>query len=199
VKIRQRDTTLNPKDKKLREVALYLSDKSQGDETFGATKLNKLLFYADFLAYLNFGKPITGQEYFRLPKGPAPRRWVPVRDQMIKDGDLRIKKAEFHGFPQDKPIALRDPDLSDFSGEEIALIAKLVELHRGKTASEISDESHGFIGWKLAAEKETIPYEVVRLRKRPLTEKEHRYAISMAKKLPSHAQAIEAGSLRAPI
>jgi hypothetical protein len=179
----QKKITLTPEDKKLRELALYISEKSMGDDSCGATKLNKLLFYADFLAYLNFGQSITGQEYFKLPNGPAPRRWLPIRRKMLEDGDIRLKQAEFYGFAQDKVIPLREPKLNGvFTAKEIALIDKIIETHKGKTASEISDESHDFVGWKLAKEKETIPYQVARLTRRPLTENELKHGKSLEKR-----------------
>ena len=180
MKIRsQQLVPMTPKDKRLRELAIYISEKSSGDNAFGATKLNKLLFYADFLAYLNFGEPITGAEYFRLPKGPAPKRWLSVRDNMIHNGDIKLMAAEFYGFPQQKVVPLRKPDLSAFKSKQIALINKIVELHKGKTAAEISDESHGFVGWKLAANKEVIPYQVARVSRRMLSDCEVRHGQSL--------------------
>jgi hypothetical protein len=175
-------TIVTAKDKKLRELVLYISERSINDDSFGLTKLNKLLFFADFLAYLNFGKPITGQEYFRLRTGPAPRNWLPIRRQMLADGEIRLKQAQFYGFPQDKVIPLREPNLEEFSSKEIALIDKIVETHRGKTASEISDESHEFVGWQLAKDEETIPYQVARLMRRPLNENELKHAKSLEKR-----------------
>jgi hypothetical protein len=185
---------LSAKDKKLREAVLYISQRCEGDETFGATKLNKLLFYSDFLAYLNFGKSITGQAYFRLPKGPAPKRLVPVRDKMIEDGELKIKPQEYYGFPQNCPKALRRPDLSDFGGEEITLIEKVVEMHWGKTASEISDESHGFVGWKLANEQEEIPYPVALVKNRNLSGHELKYGRNLEALAVSVLQRHEKGN-----
>lgn len=171
--------SLSIRDKKLRELVLYIAQHCQSDETFGAIKLNKLLFYADFLAYLNFGKPLTGQEYFRLPKGPAPRRWVPVRNQMIEDGEIQIKSKEYFGFPQNRVVPLRKAKLSVFTAEEIDLVDKVIEFHRGKTAAEISDESHGFIGWALAKDQETIPYPVALVRLRELSKSERKRALSL--------------------
>jgi hypothetical protein len=163
---------LNAKDRRLRELALYIAEKSSGDESFGATKLNKLLFYSDFLAYLNFDEPITGVDYFRLPKGPAPKRWIPIRDSMVSDGDAKFMPAEFYGFPQQRMVALRPAKLGEFRPEQIALVDKVINIHRGKTAAEISDESHGFVGWKLACDRETIPYQVARVSRRPLSDAE---------------------------
>jgi hypothetical protein len=186
VRFNAANRTLTPKDKKLRELALYISEKSCGDEAFGATKLNKLLFYADFLAYLNFDESITGQDYFRLPNGPAPRRWVPVREHMVEAGEIKVMDAEFHGFPQKRPVPLRPAKLEGFTTEQIALVDKIIALHRGKTASEISEQSHGFVGWALAGDKETIPYQVARVSRRSLTERE----IKHGQNLESQAAAI---------
>ena len=43
---------LCPNDEKLRELIVYISDRCETDETFGAVKLNKILFLADFNAHL---------------------------------------------------------------------------------------------------------------------------------------------------
>ena len=107
-----------PDDDKLKELILLISARSEGDSTFGAVKLNKLLFYCDFSAYLTFGAPITGQEYFALPQGPAPRRMKPVSDDMVEAGDLAYQRLEYHGYQQKKPIALREPNYSAFTGSD---------------------------------------------------------------------------------
>ena len=73
---------IRPNDAKLVELILLISEWSQGDPKFGAIKLNKLLFHADFSAFLTTGEPITGQEYFALPQGPAPKRFKPITEKM---------------------------------------------------------------------------------------------------------------------
>ena len=45
---------------RFRELILYCALKSETHRFFGATKLNKCLFYADFLAYRALGSSITG-------------------------------------------------------------------------------------------------------------------------------------------
>src|ERR1022692_2993279 len=107
---------------RLRELILYISQKCSGDPTFGATKLNKILFYSDFFSYYRFGKPISGIEYQRLPNGPAPKQLIPVREKMLSDGDVAIQKTSFFNKQQHRCIPLRDPNLSNFNGQDIALI-----------------------------------------------------------------------------
>jgi hypothetical protein len=150
--------TFKPDDRKLAELILLIAKRSEGDPAFGAVKLNKLLFHCDFSSYLTYGKPITGQEYFALRQGPAPRRLVPVTKRMRLKGDLAFQMTDYHGRTQKRPIALRAPNLSVFTPQEVALIDETVHRWWKHNATEISDRSHLFIGWKVAKLEETIPY-----------------------------------------
>ena len=144
---------------KLKELMLYISMKSEKDDFFGSIKLNKILFYCDFFAYMKLGKSITGQDYFKLPKVPAPRQLLPARQEMVDNGEIAIRKREFYGHKQERTFALRQPQLDRyFRPEEISLIDGVIEQWRDKSASEITERSHMFCGWSLATDKETIPY-----------------------------------------
>ena len=57
----------------MRELILYVLQRSTQGPNMGGTKLNKVLFRSDFGAFLNLGEPITGHPYFKLKNGPAPR------------------------------------------------------------------------------------------------------------------------------
>jgi len=155
-----------PADSKLAELMLFVSDRSADDERFGATKLNKILFYADFAAYLFLGAPITGQEYQRLGNGPAPRRLVPVRDLLVANQELAIQRVQYYGRPQERTIALRSARLAEFTADEIALVTKIIEENWTRNARQISLKSHKFHGWEDAQDGEGIPYEVALLAKR---------------------------------
>src|SRR5204863_5344149 len=86
--------TIRPKDRKLAELILFISERSEGDPRFGAGKLNKLLFYSDFGSYRLLGKSITGQQYQKLSNGPAPRRLAAVRDALVARHELAIREKE---------------------------------------------------------------------------------------------------------
>jgi Protein of unknown function (DUF4065) len=157
-------------ESKFKELVLYISERSENDVYFGATKLNKVLFFSDTLAYGYFGKPITGATYQALPKGPAPKKLLPVRAQMIRDKELTIKSERVGRFIQKRPTALREPDLSSFTAEEIALVNQVIDLLRDRTASESSHISHiESMGWRIADEGEEIPYASVFLSARKPT------------------------------
>jgi hypothetical protein len=121
------------KDQKLRQLVLYLAERSQNDQTFGAAKQNKLLLYSDFLAYISFGQSITDQQYSRVPNGPAPKRWPRIKANMLAQGDIAIQ-----AFPHDRTVALRKPDLSIFTPGQIQLVDQILEMHRSKSAAEIT-------------------------------------------------------------
>lgn len=166
-------------DQKLAELILYISEKSEGDERFGATKLNKLLFFADFSAYWQLGRAITNQRYFRLREGPGPRRLVPVRKALEEQGDLAISERLYYGLTVKRTVALRDPDLSIFQANEIAIVNDVIRYFWEMNAREISDYSHRFIGWKIAGDQEDIPYESAFIGNRPLTKAEADYALEL--------------------
>jgi Protein of unknown function (DUF4065) len=147
-------------DEKLKELILILARESEGDPNFGAVKLNKELFYCDFLAYQHLGKSITGQEYIALERGPAPKYKTTIIHEMTKAGDLAIRPHEAFGDVQDRAFALREPKLDKFSKDELNLIHRVVHNCHDKSGKELSTMSHKFLGWRLAHEKEEIPYSV---------------------------------------
>src|SRR5438067_13073106 len=83
-------------EQKFRELILYFAQKSADDPAFGAVKLNKLLFYADFVSFAKRGKAITGATYFRLPHGPAPRQLLPITKKMDRR-DLVTESRDHFG------------------------------------------------------------------------------------------------------
>jgi hypothetical protein len=147
--------------------------KCQNDPRFGAIKLNKLLYFSDFLAMGNFGRPITAVDYQHLENGPAPRRLKPVSRKLEQERAIAIQKVSLKsGKTQIRTVALRDPDLSAFSGEEIALIDGLIDKHWEDDSESISRYSHNYVGWKMTRIGDPIPYGSIFLSDEPLTEAE---------------------------
>jgi hypothetical protein len=158
-------------ENKLQELILYISQKCANDPTFGAVKLNKILYFSDFEFYAKSGTAITNVEYQKLPNGPAPRRLLPVRDQMIGEGTLAIQEVLLRsGNTQKRTVNLRQPDLSVFTAAEIALVDQVIESFDRVDAKETSDRSHEMVGWLVTREGEVIPYNTVYLSNPPLTE-----------------------------
>jgi len=163
---------IKPNDEKFRELVLFLAARSENDPRCGAIKLNKLLFYCDFLAYLKLGKPITGHEYFKLRQGPAPRYGTRIRRQMEAAKEIAVQKRVTTAGIQDRTVALREPKYKVFSSDEIALVTQVLQDYRASSGSDLSEKTHRFAGWILAKEREPIPYSVALVGNRPPTHEE---------------------------
>jgi hypothetical protein len=150
------------------ELVLYIAQRCMGDPEFGATKMAKALWRIDFQAFARFGRPLTGAEYQKLEHGPAARQFLPVLAKLKGQGVAQEAEQEVNGYHSKRVVALRPANIQLFSSEEVMLIESVLEDIRGKTASQLSRESHEFIGWKLAETGETIPYTSLLLPDVPL-------------------------------
>ena len=117
--------------------------------------------------------------------GPAPKALVPIRQEMIKSGELAIEKRTF----QHRPIALRDPNYMLFTAQEIAIVDTVIAALKGKTAETVSELSHAFLGWKAAwAEGQvtgvhvTIPYGSAFISNQPIDEFEEAHGMELVEK-----------------
>jgi len=167
------------KEDKFKELVLYIAERCMEDPTFGATKLNKILYFADFYAYGESGVPITGATYMKLPRGPAPRELVSVREELSNAGDICIREAKYHGYPQERIIPIREANLDSFMAKEIALVDDIIQKLWEINAADISNYTHRLAGWRIAEDGDDIPYESVFLSDEGLTEDD----ISRAKEL----------------
>jgi Protein of unknown function (DUF4065) len=145
-------------ERKLQELILYVADRSVDDPDFGATKLNKILAACDFESYALLGRAVTGVPYQKLEHGPVPRRLLPLQRELIDAGSAMLLPRQVASYTQRRLVALRDPDLTVFSGPEMALIDRVIDGCRGKNAVTLSRISHEADGWKAAAVGDDIPY-----------------------------------------
>jgi Protein of unknown function (DUF4065) len=147
---------------KFRELMIYIASKFEGDDRLGDVKLNKILFFADFLAYNQFGRPITGARYKKQKLGPIAVPLLPARDDLVQEGALKVEKhgVPLPGFkPRTSTRALRTPRAELFSDVELKLVDSVIEELRPATADETSDLSHvRSPGWVLGEMGEDIPY-----------------------------------------
>jgi hypothetical protein len=144
---------------KFTEMLLYVADRLQPDRAGGATKLNKVLFFADFAHVRRTGAPITGAEYQKLAQGPAPRRLKPVRDALLANGQARVAREEFLGYELQRLVPLRPANAAVFSEAELETIEQVLADLDGLNARQVTDLSHEEAGWRLVADGEVIPYD----------------------------------------
>jgi hypothetical protein len=172
-----------PDEMKLSELILYVADKLLPDPKGGATKVNKILFAAEFAHMRTHGHPITGVEYQRLERGPAPRRLVPIRDALMARGDLDLVRDRYMGYGLDRLVPKRPARTELFTQDELALVDAAIDELWESTADEASRQSHRETGWRMVGDRETIPYESAYLApKFEVTESMRQHAASLAER-----------------
>ncbi|MDE5846179.1 MAG: DUF4065 domain-containing protein, partial [Muribaculaceae bacterium] len=108
------------------------------------TKMNKLLFYADFIHYKKHGYGITGITYKALPFGPVPEHWG-----MLYSSLPGIDMEEFvypSGHSGIKLEATKNTD-NILNESELSTIENVCALFSNMSAGEISQTSHLEKGW----------------------------------------------------
>jgi len=146
---------------------LYAAEKSRSDERFGATKLNKILFFSDFLSYGLTGTPITGATYQKLKNGPAPVELKPVAREIVAEHSGMFVKRAWFNYTQTVLVPLRPANINPFSAEEIDLVDDVIRNLAPLDATETSLLSHDRSeAWQIAEIGDVIPYEAVFLSSR---------------------------------
>ena len=174
---------INYDQRKFEELVLYLCQCSEDDPRYGATKLNKLLFYIDFGSYVRLGMPVTGATYRRLPAGPAPSEMPSVREKLLDAGDAVVEQRPYRWRLQDRLVACREPDLSIFSADELNLVNEVVREFWHYNARAISEESHREWGWLTSEEYADIPYQAAWVSSQPLSDTQIEHGLQLAEEL----------------
>lgn len=151
----------NFESRKFKELMLYFSQRGLDEGlVIGSTKLNKLLFFTDFRAYAELGSPVTGATYQRLQWGPAARQLLPMRDEMLRDQEVRFRDRSDDDL-NDVLVPVSQPNVQTVLSEAERRIADGVfEELRPFNATASSDYSHlKSAGWNVMPDRADIPYE----------------------------------------
>jgi hypothetical protein len=139
---------------KFKDAMHYVIAKAGGHRGFGATKLYKVLWFSDARTFMVTGEPITGAEYIREKYGPVPRLAMPMREEMAREGRVKI----WMDNGQWRFKALLGPSMGRFSASERQTLDWWIKhIDEDHTAESISDESHDY-AWEIAKMGEVLPY-----------------------------------------
>lgn len=162
---------------RIRQAILYVAKQCERAEHFGAIKLNKIIWKADFDSFAERGVPVTGREYRRQKFGPVLRELVPVRREMLQEGLIRIQRVRMgtdeKGRPifEERAVVEGTPLISLLSAEDKKFLDHSISHYWFMTGEESSDESHG-VAWKTRSDGDPMPYELSLLSDEPLPAKQ---------------------------
>ena len=151
---------------KFKELMLYVAEKSVEDVTFDAIKLNKILFFSDFLHFGLAHSSITSATYRREADGPAATQ-LPAMAKELEQSHCGHFVVE---LTQRRLVADRPSNSSIFSDEERDLIDDVI---KNLEDSDAPDASYlGYISsraWQISEKGGIIPYTAVFLANHKVT------------------------------
>ncbi|MEM6800041.1 MAG: type II toxin-antitoxin system antitoxin SocA domain-containing protein [Bacteroidota bacterium] len=125
------------------------------------TRLNKLLFYADFLHFKRTGYSISGCNYRAIPYGPVPSHFRELFGVLETEKYIQIEEElSESGHMGERFLALQKFDQSLFNQEELAHMEEVVNKLGEMKTKELIELSHGEDAWKKnEEERELIDYQ----------------------------------------
>jgi len=130
----------------LEKIAKVISFFSEATETY-KTKLNKLLFYTDFLMYKRTAHSMTGISYKAIPYGPVPAEYDKMYVKLCDDDKINIKPIAFSDGNYGEKIIGREHATEDFNAIELDVLSSVLELFKSSTTKEVVDISHNEPAW----------------------------------------------------
>jgi uncharacterized phage-associated protein len=144
------------------ELVHYIAWRMRDEPRFGRTKIAKTMFFADFTAYAEEGKPLTGARYFHWPKGPFTPELYRTEERLVARGVASLEEPEFEG----DEAKLRAPSFAPArttAFHRAYLDIKMDEIAEQGTARAVSDKSHEHPGWRVTTDRQEIPYSAVHI------------------------------------
>lgn len=149
----------NPNFEKFTEMVVYFSEKMEPFKT----KMNKLLFYADFLMFKQSCFSISGVRYKAINMGPVPNNFQSIFEYLANQDIIDIYTTEFPtGFAGEQFKARKDRKfkMNLFSEIELETLEKVANIFKSTSTNDIIKLSHLEEAWKKnEKEKNVISYE----------------------------------------
>jgi uncharacterized phage-associated protein len=142
---------------KFEQLILYIATRLGPEAALGRVKLAKLLVLSDFVAFARLGETMTGATYEKWEHGHLPHELVMTEKDLLDSGLLRQETVDYYGKPLKHTTAIQDPDMSEFSEDELGIIEGVLKRYGHESASYLRRLSHEEPGWILAEDREAIP------------------------------------------
>ena len=138
--------------KKLAAMASYIA--SRGHD-ISRTKLNKLLFYSDFVNYFLHGASISGSRYIHMAYGPVPEYYRETLETLSAENTLHTERVKGHYELSSEGSGTLDV----LTILEIASIGWVLDNFDDMNAHVLSGHSHEEKAFRFTRQGEFIPYE----------------------------------------
>lgn len=143
---------------KYKNAILYFL-KYCNNQHLGATKLNKLLYYLDFISYRDRETSVTGDRYLHKQYGPIPETVDSILNDLKESGLINIERISCEdGKDFFKHNLIKDPDLSVFDDYENKLLKNICDEFSLWSTDKIVDQTHLEAPWFYSKPYEEVDY-----------------------------------------
>ena len=137
----------NPSFEKFTEMVVFFSEQMQPFKT----KMNKLLFYADFLMFKQSCFSISGVRYKAIDMGPVPYNFQSVFEYLANEDEIDICYTQFsQGYTGEQFKARNDRPFNKnlFSDIELDVLKKVASKFKSSTTNDMIEISHLENAWR---------------------------------------------------
>lgn len=156
----EKEKKQNLNEEKYKNAILYFL-KYCNNQHLGATKLNKLLYYLDFISYRDRKISVTGDKYIHKQYGPIPETVDLILKDLKEEGSINIERISSEdGKNFFKHDLIKDPNLSIFDGDgyEKGLLKNICDKFSLWSTDKIVDQTHLEAPWFYSNPYDEIDY-----------------------------------------
>lgn len=147
-----------PNIEKINNMILFFADKVRPFKT----KLNKLLFYADFLHFKKTCFSISGLTYQAIQKGPVPKNYDWIFDNTMEKKMVNIQLTDFGEYMGERFVKTADAAFKEelFVESELKAMQTVADAFKNDTVNNIVNKSHEEDAWASNVDSfSTISYD----------------------------------------
>jgi len=148
-----------PNLEKYTDMVVYFAHRLQPFKT----KMNKLLFYADFLSFRNTCFSISGIKYRAIEMGPVPQNFQGLYEFLYNNDEIEISTTWFpQGYTGEKFMTRKERPFNPrlFSEPELKVLEDIATRFQSTSATDIVKHSHKEKAWlKNEKTRSLISYE----------------------------------------
>ena len=145
------------KDKYLNALLFFISYCN--NKWLGVTKLNKLMYYFDFISYRDHQKSATGDIYAHWEKGPVPKHIEEMLQELKRTGKITAQDIPYLDGKKTEFTALSEPDMQVFSTYENRLLEAICKQFELWPTQKIVDQTHFESPWLYSQPLDDVDYE----------------------------------------
>ena len=155
--------TTNLDERAYKNAVLYFI-KYCNNQYLHATKLNKLLYYFDFISFRDYEKSVTGDVYIHKGYGPVPARIDEILAKLKSEGAIDTEAIP-HNDTEMVNFTLKDEtqfDESAFSRDQKKLLKKICDEFGNWPTEKIVAQTHLEAPWFYSKPYEVVDYAYAR-------------------------------------